>query len=279
LRILITGSSGQLGNEVARQLAGEHEIVGLDLAPGQRTTHTGSVSDRALLDQILPGVEAVIHIASLHARHLHSHRKQDFIDTNISGILNLLECCVQAGVRRFVYTSTTSVYGFGMVPAGKAVWVTEALPLQPRDIYDITKIAAEELCRNFALETDLRVICLRTSRFFEEPEELIAAYRLYRGVDVRDVAAAHVLAVTNRQLKFDIFNISAHHLFQKSDLEDVLHNPLPVLERYYPGIEKAFVQRGWKLPASIDRVYVITKAIEQLGYRPKYNFEQLLLGY
>jgi nucleoside-diphosphate-sugar epimerase len=278
MRVLITGSSGQLGTEIAHQLvAAGHKPVGLDLIPGRYTTHLGTINDKTLLDELLSEVEGVIHIASLHARHLDHFSKQAFIDTNLSGLLTLLEGCANAKIRRLVYTSTTSVYGFAMVPTDRAVWVNEALTPRPRDIYDITKLAAEELCRNFALEEGLSTICLRTSRFFPEPPHLTALYRLYRGVDVRDVAAAHILALLATQpLQFDLFNVSASHPYQPDELVALLSNPMEVLTRYYPGLEQTFQQRGWPLPRRIDRVYVTSRIEQQLGFKARYNFEQYL---
>ena len=111
MRILLTGSSGQLGTEIARQLSADHKIIGLDKLPGQWTSQIGSLTDRETIFALMRGIDAVIHTASLHARHINDASKQDFIDTNISGILNLLEAAVQTGVRRFVYTSTTSTDG------------------------------------------------------------------------------------------------------------------------------------------------------------------------
>jgi UDP-glucose 4-epimerase len=111
MRILLTGSSGQLGSEIARQLSADHEIIGLDIAPGQWTSRLGSVTNREMIFALMQGSDAVIHTASLHARHINDASKQDFIDTNISGTLNLLEAAAQAKVRRFVYTSTTSIDG------------------------------------------------------------------------------------------------------------------------------------------------------------------------
>jgi len=58
------------------------------------------------------------------------------------------------------------------------------------------KIAAEELCRHFAFTMGLPSICLRAARFFPEAPELMALYRLYRGMDVSGAVAAHMLAVT-----------------------------------------------------------------------------------
>src|SRR5262249_21725364 len=156
------------------------------------------------------GADAIVHTASLHAPHVTSRPMQDFIAVNITGTLRLLEAAAKAQVRRVVYTSTTSVYGFALIPdAEQAVWVTESLRPRPRDIYDITKLAAEELCCHFARESQLPIICLRVSRFYPQPPELMASYRLYRGADVRDIAAAHVLAVTNLEIACDLFNISA----------------------------------------------------------------------
>jgi nucleoside-diphosphate-sugar epimerase len=145
MRILITGSSGQLGTEIARQLASAHEPIGIDLTPGTWTQHIIDIQDRAALHAIMADIDAIIHIASLHHPQIATHSKQDFIDVNISGTLNLLEAGVQHHIRRFVYTSTTSLYGYAMIPTDQTVWVTEQLTPRPRDIYDITKQAAEEL--------------------------------------------------------------------------------------------------------------------------------------
>jgi nucleoside-diphosphate-sugar epimerase len=277
MRVLVTGSSGQLGAEVAHQLAPEHEVVGLDVLPGEWTTQVGDVADAGMIAGLIRGVDVVIHIASLHAPHVGQRSKQDFIDTNITGTLRLLEAATAARVRRFVYTSTTSVYGETLVPDGReAVWVTEDLTPRPRDIYDITKLAAEELCRLFARDHGLPIICLRVSRFFEQAPDLMAAYRLYRGADVRDIAAAHLLAARNEDIAFDIFTISARSPFRREDSAELLADAPAVIRRYYPDAESVFRAQGWTLPASVDRVYATGKAERLLGYAPRHNFAELL---
>jgi nucleoside-diphosphate-sugar epimerase len=277
MRVLVTGSSGQLGAEVARQLTPEHEMIGLDVLPGEWTTNVGDVANADLIADLMRGADVVIHIASLHAPHVGQRSKQDFIDTNVTGTLRLLEAASTAGVRRFVYTSTTSVYGYSLVPDGReAVWVTEDLTPRPRDIYDITKLAAEELCRLFARAHGLPTICLRVSRFFEQTPDLMAAYRLYRGADVRDIAAAHLLAARNEGSAFDIFTISAHSPFQHEDTAALLTDAPAVIRRYFPDAEDVFRAQGWTLPTGIDRVYVAEKAERLLGYTPQHNFAELL---
>lgn len=279
MRILITGSSGQLGAELARHLSQRYEVVGIDVTAGAWTQHLMSITDQDAVDALMKNIDAVIHIASLHARHLSTSSKQAFIDTNIAGTLTLLEAAVRYSIRRFVYTSTTSLYGFAMVPRDQAVWVTEALAPRPRDIYDITKITAEELCRHFALSMGLPTICLRTARFFSESPELMALYRLYRGVDVRDVAAAHVLAVTNQDLLFEVFNIAAHSPFRESDMPALLQDAVSVFQERVPEAVPFFAQHGWKLPTSIDRVYVIEKAIQRLRDQPVYSFQKYISSF
>jgi len=276
MKILLTGSSGQLGAEIARQLSSDHRITGVDLAADEFTSHLGNVTNRKLMFELVEGIDAIIHTASLHAPHVGQFPKEQFIEVNLKGTLHLLEAAVTHKVKRFIYTSTTSLYGFAMVPQQKAVWVTEELVPQPRDIYDITKLAAEQLCKNIALEHGLPCICLRTSRFWDETPAMKAIYRLYRGLDVRDAAAAHCLALRKNDVKFEIFNISAQSPFAESDCEELLHDARSVIRRYHPSAEKTFGQRGWEMPESIDRVYVIAKAKKMLGYRPQHNFEQLI---
>jgi UDP-glucose 4-epimerase len=276
MRILVTGSSGQLGATIAEQLSHAHEPLGIDIVPGKWTQQVMSTTDRTAIFQVVKMVDAIIHTASLHHPHLETHARQAFIDTNISGTLNLLEAAIDAKtIRRFVYTSTTSVYGRAMVPAHEAVWVTEELPPQPRDIYDISKLAAEELCRDIALSTGMPTLCLRVARFFAQTPELLALYRLYRGVDVRDAAAAHVLAATGQEeMSFEIMNISAHSPFLKSDLPMLLHDAASVLQARVPHVVETFARHGWQLPGTIDRVYVTEKAERLLGYRPVYGFDE-----
>ncbi|MGD8534901.1 MAG: NAD(P)-dependent oxidoreductase [Candidatus Aminicenantes bacterium] len=276
MRILVTGTSGQIGSVIASMLSSEHTVLGVDLIPGKQTTHQGDIANRDFIFSVTQDIDAVIHTSSLHAPHLKEYPAESFMKTNIDGTHNLLEASIKNKVHRFVYTSTTSLYGHAMNPAEKAVWVTEDLIPEPRDIYDETKIAAEELCRSYSEKHGLPCISLRVSRFFPEPEYLMVLYRLYRGVDVRDAAEAHILAMEIDSKGYDVFNISARSPFSENETNELLHDAPRVLLRHFPSLDKQFAQRSWKLPKSIDRVYVIHKAEEQLGYRPRYNFEDYL---
>src|SRR6516164_7699211 len=103
MRILITGSSGQLGAEIARQLSAQHDIIGIDRVEGVWTHHRVNIVDREAVRRLMEGIDAVIHIASLHAPDLATESAQAFIDVNITGTLNLLEAAKEKRVRRFVY--------------------------------------------------------------------------------------------------------------------------------------------------------------------------------
>ena len=275
-KVLITGSSGYSGSQIAALLANEFQIKGVDLVEGTYTTHIGSLTDQDFINTLLQGVDIIIHTASLHAPHIATHTRKDFIDTNITGTLNLLEAAKQYQVEKFVYTSTTSLYGESMDDATKAVWITEEVPTIPRDIYDITKIAAEGLCRDFFVPKGMQTVVLRTSRFWKEPMDKKVFYRMYRGVDVRDVALAHQLAIEHSFDHFEIFNISAQSIFIKDDLFDLKNNTAHLLRTKIPALFAYYNKRNWEMPSSIDRVYVIDKAKEMLGYQPKYNIKEML---
>ncbi|MFB3895390.1 MAG: NAD-dependent epimerase/dehydratase family protein [bacterium] len=279
MRILVTGTSGKIGSTIAEYLQSQHEIIGLDLVPGKFTTVYGDIADRVLVSKIMPGVEAIIHTASLHAPHVATHSEAEFIHTNVDGVRVLLDMAQKHGVTRFVYTSTTSVYGDAMVSPHCAVWVTEDLEPQPRDIYDQTKLAAEALCRDASIQHAIHCIVLRMSRCFPEPPHLMASYRLYRGVDARDVAQAHALALFKPEEHYRIYNISALSPFQKEDLETLATNPEIVIQKRCPMMILEFHRRGWPLPQRIDRVYVIDRAQKELGLVPKYGFAEYLVEY
>ena len=274
MRVLVTGTSGRIGAAIATEIAKNHEVVGLDKVPGARTTLVADLRESNRVDDWVAGIDAIIHTAGLHAPHVALQSDQEFFDTNFGATEALLKAALRHGVGKFVYTSTTSIYGAAMVPSDRAVWVTEALVPRPRDIYDKTKLAAEAACRA-AARAGLACVSLRMSRCFPEAENLMAIYRLYRGVDIGDVADAHVLALTSTIDGFEVFNISAAAVFRQSECGQLFTAAADVIERHYRGATEAFLRRGWTFPPRIDRVYVIEKAQRLLGYRPRHNFASL----
>src|ERR671915_474990 len=141
MRVLVTGSSGHLGEALVRVLGAEGiDVVGLDVLESPHTSAVGSIADRAFVRRSMSGVDAVLHAATLHKPHVGSHTRQDFVDTNLTGTLNLLEESVAAGVRSFVFTSTTSAFGRALSPGPgePAAWIDEDVAPVPRNIVSAT---------------------------------------------------------------------------------------------------------------------------------------------
>ncbi len=141
MNILVTGSSGHLGEALVRHLRDVgHRVAGLDLMPSPWTDLVGSIADRNFVRNAMRGFGAVVHSATLHQPHLATHSKSLFVETNVSGTLNLLEAAAgRVGV--FLFTSTTSVFGRAMTPSnGRAVWVTEELAPIPRNASRLERV-------------------------------------------------------------------------------------------------------------------------------------------
>ena len=291
MKVLVTGSAGHLGEALVRTLLDRHEVVGLDLLESPFTTHMGSITDRSCVRRCMSGVQVVFHPATLHKPHVATHRRQDFVDTNISGTLNLLEEAVAAGVESFVYTSTTSVFGDALLPPPEApaAWITEEVIPVPRNIYGVTKAAAEDLCQLFHRNQNLACIVLRTSRFFPEEDDnrgVREAYSdanvkaneyLYRRIDVEDVVSAHLLAAERASsIGFRKYIISATTPFRPDDLANLREDAPRVVRERVPGYEAEYARRHWKMFPSIGRVYVNERARKELGWQPLYDFHSII---
>src|SRR5262245_19646143 len=117
MTILVTGSAGHLGEALMRRLPEVgHEALGIDIKKSAFTHNVGSIVDRSFVKRCVQSVSAVLHTATLHKPHVVTHTRQEFVDANITGTLNLLEEAVAAGVEAFIFTSTTSVFGRALVP-------------------------------------------------------------------------------------------------------------------------------------------------------------------
>ena len=292
MRILVTGSSGHLGEALMRVLGEEgHDVIGLDVLASLHTTVVGSIADRACVRRCMAGVDAVVHAATLHKPHVESHPRTEFVDTNITGTLNLLEEAVAAGASRFVFTSTTSAFGRALTPeeGEPAAWITEDVAPVPRNIYGTTKTAAENLCELIARDHGLPCLILRTSRFFPEADDrddvrstyddlnLKVNELLYRRVDIEDVVSAHLLALERAAaIGFGRYMISATSPFTRDDLAAIRHDLSSVVQRLFPDYEELYAQKGWRMFPSIERVYVNALARRELGWSPRYDFRSAL---
>jgi len=293
MRVLLTGSTGWLGRFLAPMLrAGGHAVVGLDVAPGVDTQVVGSVADRALVERTIGdhGIEAVVHAAALHKPDIVRYPRQAFVDVNVTGTLNLLEAAVAAQCSRFVFTSTTSLMITQAIrdeTAQAAVWLDEdSGPLQPRNIYGVTKRAAEEACRLIHADTGLPIVVLRTSRFFPEEddthrdlsgENMKANEFLNRRLTATDCAAAHVAALEKApDVGFGLYIASAPPPFAGEDLAALKVDAPGVIARYFPDAADLYARSGWALPKSIGRVYDAAKIERELGFRCATDFAAVL---
>ncbi len=292
MRILVTGSAGHLGEALVRTLKStNHEVIGVDIVSSDFTSVVGSITDRDHTKRCMKGVGAVFHTATLHKPHLVTHSRQSFIDTNVTGTLNLLEEAVSAGVGAFVFTSSTSAFGGALTPPpdAPAAWVTEDVTPVPKNIYGVTKIAAENLCELLHKNHRLACLVLRTSRFFPEEDDhkevrqtfadgnIKANEFLYRRVDIEDVVSAHLLALEKvSSIGFGRYIVSATSPFMREDLVDLRANAPLVLKRRVPAYEAEYARRGWKMFPGIERIYVNERARNGLGWCPRYDFAHVL---
>lgn len=292
MKAVVTGSSGHLGEALVRTLRAQgKDVLGLDLTPGPFTSATGSITDRDLVRRCLAGVTTVFHAATLHKPHVATHRRQDFIDTNVTGTLVLLEEARRAKATAFIFTSTTSTFGDALQPppGAPAAWITEDVTPVPKNIYGATKLAAEALCQEFQRNEQLPCLVLRTSRFFPEEDDSKAARTafaddnlkvneyLHRRVELEDVVGAHLCAAEAAPaLRFGRYIISATTPFAPADAAALRADAGTVVRRYVPEYEAEYAKRGWKMSASLDRVYVNERARRELHWQPQHDFRSMI---
>jgi len=275
-------------------------VIGLDPVPGPHTDVVGTVADRDLVRRIIRDhrIQGIVHAGALHKPQVATHDPGQFIETNVQGTLNLLQEATAEGstVDRFVFTSTTSLMISQEIRDAhrrgieRAFWIDEEMAtLEPRNIYGVSKLSAEHLCRMVHGATGLPIVILRTSRFFPEEDDMAheiiqsgantkANEFLFRRLTVHDAASAHIVALDRApQIGFDTFIISALTPFSPEDCEALMEYAPLVVHRYFPRYREIYARRGWTMFDYIDRVYDSNKAMRRLGFVCRTDFGDILL--
>jgi len=292
MRALVTGSAGHLGEGLVRTLRERgHRVTGLDILASPFTDHVGSVADPQFVLECTRGVDVVIHAATLHKPHVATHSRQAFVETNVSGTLAVLEAAQACGVSGVVFSSTTSAFGSALIPAADqpAAWIDENAASVPRNIYGVTKRAAEDLCELFFRSRRLPCLVLRTSRFFPEADDdarrrneygdlnLKVNELLHRRLDLADAVEAHILAAERApELGFRRYVVSATTPFEPRHLAQLRVDAPGVVRGLFPDFDDVYRSLGWKMLPGIDRVYANRQARDELGWRPRVDFRHAL---
>jgi len=165
MKVLVTGSAGQLGSYVCEALRGRHEISGLDLrpaAPGLRSiSHRGDIRRRTDVRKSLRNVEAVVHCAAQVSVELSTEDPLGDAKTNVLGTLNLLDEAYRSSVAKFIYVSSAAVYG-----NPRRVPVDEAHPTEPMSNYGASKLSGEKYALAYAQSTPIQASVIRPFNFY-----------------------------------------------------------------------------------------------------------------
>jgi len=307
-KILVTGGAGFLGINLIRYLLarGMSPIISLDIAefdyPEQKDIEVirGDIRDRLLVRRVIPGTRWLIHAAAA----LPLYSKQDILSTEVGGTRNLLEAALANKVDRFIYISSTAVYG-----------VPERTPLSETDEltgvgpYGRAKIKAERLCGQYR-SRGLCVSVIRPKSFIG-PERLGAFELLYSWakdgknfpipgmgnnryqlLDVEDLCAAiYLCAILRNNLVNTTYNIGARDFATlREDFQAVLDAAgygkriVPVPRRIAIGALRLLslfrlspIYRWIYDTACKDSVVSIEKAERALGYSPRFSNQAALL--
>jgi UDP-glucuronate 4-epimerase len=300
--ILITGGAGFIGSHLAERL----------LRQGKRLAIVDNLDDyypadlkRANLDEIRASGEfqffptdirdgeklrevfttfkpdAVIHLAARPGVRMSFAQPEAYTSLNVLGTTQVLEISRQSGVRRWVFASSSSVYGH----SSRAPFREDAIISHPLSIYAATKVAGEALAFTYANAYDLSVVCLRLFTVYGPRQRPDLAIRKFAGMImegkevpifgdgslqrdytyIEDIIDGILLAL-DAPGKFDVFNIGNAHPVRIDEMVDTLGHSLgqPVRKKFIP------TPAGEMIVTHAD----LTKASQILGYSPKVSFEE-----
>lgn len=277
MKILITGGSGRLGAYVESELAADHELVLFDAVDnGKPRVRVGDILCESDVLAALEGCDAAVHLAGIPIL-TPAHR--DIWRINSGGTLNLLECMVAQGTPRIVFASSICAEGF--INSAQPMRV-ESFPVGedydgiPDDIYGLSKLAGEHLCRGYVLRHGITAVSLRLATILypdiaqsvvrlKRHSEADGARFLWNYVDARDAARAVRLALEA--------DLSGHHLFHVGASDTCSHVPSVDLIRDYYSQNSPTLATGFPR-GQHDAVWSVSRMENELGFSPIHSWRE-----
>ena len=311
MNVALTGASGYTGGRLLAALLARGDAVAALArpasippalrAPGVRLVE-GDLRDAGSLRRLVEGADAVLHVAAVYRTA--GHADAYYREINVGGTLRLLEAAAQAGVRRFVHTSTVGVHGNVATPPAD-----ETAPMAPGDIYQDTKAEAERLALQLGRSRGVPVVVVRPGAIYGPGEtRLLKLFRaiargryavvgsgapFYHPVYIDDLVAGFLLALEREQAVGEAFIIAGPRYVSQAERAQliarhtggrVLPFRIPAWPLQWAGAlcEAVFVPLGVEPPLYRRRVdfwvksraFSIEKARRVLGYAPLVDLDQ-----
>ena len=267
MRVLVTGASGNAGQEVCKQLAAQGFTVRrADVAPpiadSQPELEFVRCDTRTPADvqQAVAGCEAVIHLAAWHCAHTPPVSDATIFSVNVDGTFQVIEACRANDIKTLVFASSMA-YGW---------W----------SVYGVSKVLGEDLCRMYHEVTGASVAMLRYHDFVPKPYLAFGEKLLRNGVDRRDVASATVASLTAAvRNPYGLFRSIVH---TDHGMPDAVINNFSELgpdwcESVVPGAKTLISKYSIDLPQSVER-HDLSEAANVIHWKPKFGFVEFLQG-
>ncbi len=312
MKVLITGATGLLGGHLLRELQQRGEQIRALVLPVENAEKLlaygvelvrGDVTDASTLAPAVKDIEIIFHLAGMMGVN---RPLADYRLVNVTGSENLYHAAQVAGVRRFVHTSSHTVYGLGY---GRFLTEKDALRPDP-DPYSITKAEGDRLMRRLMLKSDVETVIIRPGTFFGPGDRLHfgrMAQRMKNGKGViigrgdnalpfcyvTDVAQGFLLAAYHEKAPSNIYNISNDHPLTQQEIFNTIADDaggkrparhLPYWPTYYSSIvaeklaqithTRPIVTRLGVMMFGSDTRHSVEKARRELGYEPKVDIRE-----
>jgi nucleoside-diphosphate-sugar epimerase len=308
MRVLITGATGLLGGHLIKELQQREEDIRALVLPVENADRLekqgvkvvrGDITDASSLGPAVKGIELIFHLAGMMGvwRPLDDYRL-----VNVTGSQNLYKAAQKAGVRRFVHTSSHTVYGLGY---GRFLTENDALRPDP-DPYSITKAEGDRLMRRLMLNSNVETVILRPGTFFGPGDRLHFGRMAQKMKDgkgviigrgdnalpfcyVTDVVQGFLLAAYHENAPGNVYNITNDHPLTQLEMFNAIADAvggtrptrhLPYLPIYYGSIvaekvvarvtkTKPIVTQLGAMMFGSDNRHSVEKARRELGYEPQ----------
>ncbi|MDA5286245.1 dTDP-glucose 4,6-dehydratase [Streptomyces sp. NPDC054904] len=300
MRLLVTGGAGFIGSHFVRTLldGGYDGHDGTRVTVLDKLTYAGNrdnlpaahprldfvrgdICDEALLRELLPGHDAIVHFAAESHVDRSVHSAAEFVRTNVGGTQTLLDAALATGVRRVVHVSTDEVYG----SIAEGAW-TEEWPLLPNSPYAASKASSDLIARSYWKTHGLDVSITRCSNNYgphQHPEKLIPLFvtNLLEGLQVPlygdgrnirewlhvDDHCRAIALVLDKGRPGEVYNIGGGN--EQTNLH-ITERLLALCGADASAVRRVADRKGHDLRYALDE----TKIREELGYAPRVSFEQ-----